>query len=157
MSRFMRKGTTELYFVPTVATPTAMTVAEVGAGTDLTPEIAEINGYEFTNQPINVPDMGSAFVSKIPGEDTVESSNIVFYEDDTSNPIKSALAKGTVGYVAIFHAGLATKSTPAIGDAYELWPCIVASNARRYTAGNEAAQYNVVFTLTDPPTEGTLA
>lgn len=157
MARFMRKGITELYFVPTISNPAAPTVAEITAGTDLEDQLAEINGFSFSNSPIDTPDMGDAFVSKIPGEDTVDSSDMTFYEDDTSNPIKTALAKGTTGYVAIFYAGLVTADTPAIGDKCDVWPCQVASNSRMYTADNEAAKYQVVFTLTDSPSiESTL-
>ena len=157
MARFMRKGTTEIYFVPTIADPAAPTVAEMGAGTQLDDEIAEINGFNFTNNPIDTPDMGSTFVSKIPGEDTVDSSNMSFYEDDTSNPIDTALAKGTVGYIVIFPAGIATPGTPGTGDVGETWPVIVASNSKTYSAGNEAAQYQVVYTNTAGPTDCTVA
>lgn len=151
MSRFMRKGKTKLYWVPTIANTSAPTAAEVNAGTNMTPQIAEINGFTFTNNPIDTPDMATAFVSKIPGEDTVDSSNIMFYEDDTTNPIQTALAKGNSGYVVIFYKGTAGAS-PAAADKAEVWPAQIASNARQYTAANEAAKYNVVFTLTAQPT-----
>lgn len=156
MARFMRKGITKVYFCPTIATPTAPTTAEITAGTALTGQVAELNGFTFSNAPIDVPDLSSAFVKKIPGEDTVEDSSIVFYEDKTTNPISTALAKGTVGFVVIFYAGTAG-SNPAAADKCEVWGCIIASNSRRYTAGNEAAQYEVVFTLTDPPVAATVA
>jgi hypothetical protein len=155
MARFMRKGITKVYFVPTIATPAAPTAVEITAGTSLTGQIAEINGFTFTNSPIDVPDMSSAFVKKIPGEDSVEDSNMSFYEDKTSNPIRTALSKGTSGYIVIFPAGTAG-ATPAAADKAEVWGCIIASSSRKYTAGNEAAQYQVVFTLTDPPVDATV-
>lgn len=156
MARFMRKGTTKVRFVPTIAALAAMTTAEATAGTDLTPQTAELNGFTFTNSPIETPDMATAFVSKIPGEDTVEDSSIVFYEDKTTNPIRTALTKNTVGNIVIYYAGTAGLN-PASTDKYEAWPIIVASNARRYTAGNEAAQYAVMFTNTAAPVEGVQA
>jgi hypothetical protein len=156
MARFMRKGKTRFYWCPTVANLNAPTVANITAGTRLDPQIAEINGFEFANSPIDVPDMATAFVSKIPGEDTVADSSISFYEDDTTNPIQTALAKGTVGHVVIFPRGTAGAS-PAVSDVTEVWPAIVASSARAYTAGNEAARYTVTFTLTAPPVTGAVA
>ena len=92
-------------------------------------------------------------MSKIPGEDSTDNSDMTFYEDDVSNAIKSALAKGTSGYVVIFYAGLATDDTPAIGDDCDVWPATVASNSRMYTADNEAAKYQVVYSLTAAPAE----
>jgi hypothetical protein len=156
MPRFMRKGRAKFYWVPTIATKTAPTAAEITAGTPLTPEIAEINGFEFTNNPIDTPDMSSAFVGKINGEDSVDASSIVFYEQDGVNAIKTAQAKGNVGHVVIFYAGTAG-ANPAAADKCEVWPATVASNARKYTAENQAAQYQVTYSLTAAPSEATVA
>lgn len=155
MPRFMRKGKTKIFFVPTIASLSAPTAVEVNAGTELTPQLAEINGFDFTNTPIDTPDMSQAFVSKIPGEDTVGDSNMSFYELTGSNPIATALAKGTTGYVVIFYGGIAG-ATPAAADKAQVWPTIVASNSKRYTVANEAAMYQVVYTNTAAPTEATL-
>lgn len=152
MSRFMRKGTTKLWFVPTIAALATPTVAEITAGTDLTDELAEITGFNFSNNPIDTPDMGSTFVGKIPGEDTTDSSDLTFYEDDTTNPISTALAKGTIGYVVIFPRGIAG-AAPAAADVADVWPAQVASNSKTYSADNEAAKYKVMFTLTAEPSE----
>jgi hypothetical protein len=154
MARFMRKGVTKVYFATTV-TPAAPTTAQITAATPLTDSISEINGFSFANSPIDTPDMGSAFVSKISGEDTVENSSIVFYEDKTTNPIQTALAKGTNGYIVIMPTGIAG-GTPAAGDKTETWAVQVSSNARSYTAGNEAARYAVAFANTAAPVSGTM-
>lgn len=155
MARFMRKGKTKIFWVLTISVLTAPTAAEVNAGVRIDAQLAEINGFTFTNTPIDTPDMATAFVSKIPGEDTVGDSNMSFYEDTASNPISTALAKGTVGNVVIFYVGTAG-ATPAAADKAEVWPVIVASNAKQYTTGNEAAKYMVVFTNTAGPTAATL-
>lgn len=153
MPRFMRKGTTRFYFVPTIASADLIpTAAEVTAGTRLDPQLAEVNGFNFSNSPIATPDMASTFVSSIPGEDSAADSNITYYEDKTSNPIKTAQAKGTTGYIVIFFAGIAG-AAPAAGDDADVWPVQIASVSRMYTAGNEAAQYQVVYTPTAPPAE----
>lgn len=153
MARFMRKGVTKVYWAVTLASPSAPTVANMVAAVVLHTQLSELNGFNFTNTPIDTPDMASAFVSKIPGEDTVGDSSMVFYEDTLTNPIKTALAKNTVGFVVLFPTGLAG-STPAIADKTDVWPAIVASNSRRYSAGNESALYEVVFTCTAPNVEG---
>lgn len=157
MPRFMRKGKTKIFFVPTIASLSAPTAVEINAGTQLDTQLAEINGFEFTNTAIDTPDMASSFVSKIPGEDTVGDSNMTFYQlSGTTNPISLALAKNAVGYVVLFHEGIAG-ALPAASDKCDIWPVIVASNSKRYTVANEAAQYQVVFTNTAAPTAGVLA
>ena len=156
MPRFMRKGTTKVYYVPTIASLVAATAIEIGAGTPLHPELAEINGFNFENQTIDTPDMANTLVSKIPGEDTLEDGSMGFYEAKTgTDTIKAALAKGASGYIVIFYRGIAGAS-PAAADKYEVWPVIVASNSRKYSTGNEAATYMVKFANTAAPTEGTV-
>lgn len=149
--RFMRKGTTKFFFVPTIASATLIpTAAEVIAGTNITPAMNEVNGFNFSNDTIETRDMDTTFVGNIPGEDTAEDSNLVFYEDKTTNPIKTALAKGTSGFVVIFFAGIAG-AAPAAGDDADVWPVIVAANTRQYTAANEAAMWRADFATSAEP------
>lgn len=155
MVRFMRKGKTKIFFVLTIAVPTAPTAAEVNAGTILHTQLKEINGFTFQNNPIETPDMGTAFVTKIGGEDTVEDSNMTFYEDDTTTTLSTALAKNTNGFVVIFYKGTAGAS-PAAADKAEVWPVTITSNARLYTVDNEAAAFMVTFANTLAPSQATL-
>lgn len=149
--RYMRKGVTKLYFVPTIASATLVpTATEVNAGTSLSPQMATLGGFSFANQPITVPDMDNTFEAKIPGQDAADDSNITFYELNGSNPIYTALPKGTVGYVVIFPIGIAG-ATPAAADKADVWPVQVGSRTRQYTADNEAAKYMVSFTPTAAP------
>lgn len=155
MPRFMRKGKTKIYFVPSISNLAAPTVVEINAGTRLDAQLNEINGFSFANTAIDTPDMAQAFVSKIPGEDTTADSNMTFYEDSATNPISTLLAKGTSGNVVIFPTGTAGAS-PAAADKAEVWPTIVASNSRQYTVANEAAKFQVVFTNTTAPVNAVL-
>lgn len=156
MARFMRKGKTKLYFVPTIVSLAAPTAAEVNGGTRLDTSLAEINGFSFANNPIDVPDMSTTLVAKINGEDQVADSSMVFYEDDTSTTISTALAKAAIGNIVILYKGTAGAS-PAAADKADVWPVVVGSNARLYSTGNEAAKFQVSFTCTAAPTAATLA
>ena len=109
-----------------------------------------MNGFTFSNNPIAAPNMSTTFVSSVAGEDTTEDSNLVFYEDDTTNTISTAQAKGTSGFIVIFYKGIAG-AAPAASDKCDVWPIQVASNARQYTADNETAKYQIVYTPTAAP------
>lgn len=157
MSRFMRKGTTKVWFVPTMSDPEAGTVAEVvTGGTELNTDLGEVNGFTFSNSPISTPDMDTTFTPQIGGEDTAAESSLTFYEQDDDTTIKDALSKGEVGYILFYPQGIAGAS-PAAADVYEAWPVIVTSNARTYTVGNEAAMFQVSLAITDPPIDGVVA
>jgi hypothetical protein len=145
--RFNRKGVTKIKFVPTIASESLLpTRAEISAGTDLTDGIRSIDGWSLENQPIETPDMGSTFVSKIDGDDSAADSSLGFYEDNTLDDVETDLAKGTTGYICIFSKG----DVPA-GKGLDVFPVKVASNSKAYSTDNEAAQINVQFVITDRP------
>jgi hypothetical protein len=147
MARFNRKGTTQIKFLPTIASSSLLpTRAEITAGTEYTAQIAAIDGWSLENQPIETPDMASTFVSKIGGDDSAADSSLTFYEDDTLDDIETDLAKGTEGFVVIF-----SKGDVASAKGMDVFPVTVVSNSKAYTTDNEAAKITVQFTITDRP------
>lgn len=150
--RYMSRGITRFYFVPTIAASTLIpTVAEVAAGTRMDEQLNEVNGFSFANQPIDTPNFKDRFTPQITGEDTADNSSLGLYrlkgETDT---IRAALAKDTTGFVVIFYQGLVGASV-AITDKEDTWPVVISSNAKTYTADNEAAKYMVTFSITQVP------
>lgn len=150
--RYMRKGNVWMRFVPTIANKAAPTVAELGAGTDITPDIAELSGFEYSNSPIDTPDFANTFTPKIGGEDTSADSSITFYEHSTAvaNAIKTALPKGTAGYVVLSPY---TALAPAAAQKVEVWPVTIIQNSRRWSAGNDAANFVVQFAPSATPND----
>jgi len=145
--RFNRKGTTKIYFLPTIAAGTLIpTGAEITAGTDWTEHIHSIDGWGIENSPIETPDMATTFVSKIDGDDSAADSSLGFYEDSVTDDVETDLAKGTTGYVVIFSKGLTTAA-----KGMDVFPTKVASNSKSYSTDNEAAKINVQFVITDRP------
>ena len=149
--RYMRKGTTKMWFVPTIASGTlAPTVAEVTAGVKVTPDLSAVTGFTFSSQPIKVPDMENTFTSEIGGEDATEDSSMDFYERDNSTTIYDALEKDEAGYMVIYREGIAG-ALPVAAEVADVWPCTVTSRAPTYTVENEAAKFVVKFSMNAPP------
>lgn len=157
MARFMQMGSTDVWFTSTFvpATPSVATLVNVSNGIDCTLQLSDLQGFEFANTPIDVPDMSQALITKIPGEDAIVDCILTFYEDKTTNPVKTKLVKGLLGWVVIcatgFNAG-AVGGQPTIGDVVDIWPVQVSSNARQYTSGAAASKYIVKFAPTAAPT-----
>jgi hypothetical protein len=150
VKKYMRRGTTIFRFVPTIAASSMIpTRSELSGGTNLTPAIAEVDGWSQTNNTIETPDMADTFDSKIPGSDAADDSSITFYEDEDTNTIETALAKGTTGYVVILRKG----DVPA-SQSMDVFPVRVASQSPQYTADNEAAKFMVNFVITSRPLQG---
>jgi hypothetical protein len=147
MARFNRKELTRIKFLPTIASTSLLpTRAEITAGTDYTDQITAVDGWSIENQPIETPDMGSTFVSKIDGDDQAADSSLTFYEDNTLDDIETDLAKGTSGYICIF-----SKGDIASAKGLDVFPVKVASNSKGYSTDNEAAKVTVQFVITDRP------
>lgn len=144
--RFMARGFSRLYWVtPFAAAPTN---ASILAGTRLDTSIAEVAGLSFRNEPIETPDMGTTFTSKIPGSDTVEDPVITFYDvDDTNvnNLIRVALTKGNGGMLVVEPYGHIT------GRRAELWKVTSTGANDEWSAGNEPHRYVVTFAVTAAP------
>lgn len=108
-------GGLEIVFIPTIAAATHIpTRAEINAGTDLTGEVAEWEGFTTTSTTIDTPDLTS-FVGKLPGRTEAEDSSISLYADRAGDDARSILERGTTGYIAFMDDG----DTPAsLMDVY---------------------------------------
>lgn len=147
MARFNRKGITKILFADTIADAGYLpTLVELTGAEDYTKAIAAVDGFALENQEIETPDMESTFVSKIPGDDSATDSSLTFYEDDTTDDIETALAKGTTGFIIICRKGKAAST-----KGMDVHPVRVASNSPAITADNEAAKIMVKFSITDRP------
>ncbi|WP_282795783.1 hypothetical protein [Streptomyces sp. CC224B] len=124
------------------------TRAELDAGLNLTAAIASISGFTLENQSIETPDMSDDFDSSIPGSDKAEDSSLTFYEDKATNLIEEALAKGKQGHVVILRKG----DIPG-NKSMDVFPVRVGSLSPAYTTDNEAARFEVKFTITRRPAQ----
>lgn len=151
-ARYIRRGVSKFYFLPTVAGYTsagtgAPTSGELSGGTDLTGQIAGVDGWQLTVNQVATPDMATDFDSSIPGTKAADASSFDFYEDDTTATIETLLPTGTSGYIYIQRKGAGTAKTKSC----DLFPVRVGSKTPMYSADNEPAKFKVTFTVTSKP------
>jgi hypothetical protein len=146
--RYFDPEITKCYFLPTIAaadlTPTR---AEMDAGTDLSPEIAEVSGFTVTSEEINTPDLGSRFTSKIPGRTSAEDSSITFYADQAGNDARTVLPRDTTGYIQWCDGG------DVAGNKSQVFPIRVRSLGQLRSVGDESHRLQVQFSITAKPAE----
>lgn len=146
MARFFRRGVSKIKFLPSVA-GSSPTRPEITAGTDLSASVAAIGGFQLSNAPIATPDLATSFDSQIDGPDTTDASTLTFYDDDTTATIRTALAKGTAGYIVLFPYGdVATKRC-------EVWPVKSTGVNDQWSLDANAAQFQVGFAVTAKPNQ----
>lgn len=148
--RFMRRGTTQFYFLKAIAAasniPTRPELTGANA-TDLAEAISDIEGWALENVPIETPDMASEFTTSIPGEDKADNSSFTLYEDKVDDTLETLLSKGSEGYVVILRKGDIPQS-----KSMDVFPVRVGSRSATYTAGAEPAKFKVSFGITAKPT-----
>lgn len=146
-TRFIRRGISKTFWVPSIADLAAMTRAELTAGTDLSNFIAAVNGFSESADNVDTPDMGHRFTSSIPGPTSVGDSSLAFYEDQVSAALESLLPINATGFVVILPKG----DVAAPAGVYSAFPVRVSSQAPDYGLDNNAAQFTVSFSVTDEP------
>ena len=144
--RFIRPGVTKVYYLPTAANYKALTKTELDGGTDLTPEIAEVAGWNTTSNLVDVPDWGSRYTSKVAGLITSDDSSITFYADETGNDVRSVLPRDTKGYIVWMDGG------EVVGQPMDVYPVTVSSLSKERTAA-DPARIVVNFAITAEPSE----
>jgi hypothetical protein len=145
MARFWRREVSKVAFVATLTSQTSPTVTEINAGTDLTAALADISGFEIDSSTIPTPDLATAFTPSVPGEDTAKDPRIVFWDDNLSSTVRTALAKGTAGFIVLMPYGkTATKRC-------EVWAVTTTGYNDEYSTGNEAAKAHCSFAVTAVP------
>lgn len=146
MARFFRRGVSKVKFLPAIA-GTSPTRSEITAGVDLSPAVAAINGFSLSNSPITTPDLATNFDSQINGPDAAGESSLNLYDDDTTTAMRTAVAKGTAGYIVLFPYGdVPTKRC-------EKWPVTSTGVNDEWSLDATAAQFQVGFAVTAVPVQ----
>lgn len=146
-TRYFDPEITVVYYIPAIAaadlTPTR---AEMDAGTNLTPQIADLSGWVVTSEEIETPDMGTRFTSKIPGRRSAEDSNLTLYSDINGNDVRTLLPRDTEGYMMWCDGG------DVAGNAADVFPIRVRSVPKQRSM-TDAARIQVQCSITSEPAE----
>lgn len=145
-SRYFRPGVTKIYIVDTIADKNAPTRLELDAGTDVSAEVMEIEGFQVTSNTLDTPDYGSRFSSKIPSDIVADDSALVTYADSTSVDIRSIVARDQNTHVVIMDEGDTT------GLLMDVFPVRVSATPKLRTR-TDPATIRAAFTVTSEPAE----
>lgn len=146
-SRYFNRGTSEVVFAPSISNTAAPTRSEINAGTALSNEVAEVEGWMVTSEPIETPDLGRAFTGKIPGPTSAEDSALTFYADLAGSDARTLLARGTTGYILWMDGGDVT------GRKMDVFHVQVSSVGKARTTEAEGATMTVTFAILSEPVE----
>lgn len=148
-NRYTSRAVTKCIWIPAIAaTNLTPTRAEINAGTDLSPQIADWDGWLVASEQIETPDLGSRFTSKIPGALSVEDSTLTMYADKAGVDARTLMPRDTSGNIFFADGGDIANNK---GDVY---PVKVASVGKeRSVAGDEADRLQFTYSITKEPAE----
>lgn len=105
-TRYFQPGVSKVLLVTAIANiATGATRAEINAGTDVSAEVAAINGWKVESESKPTPDMGGRFVKQTNGRITVSSSGITFWADVAGNDIRDVLVLDQATHVVFLDGG----------------------------------------------------
>lgn len=150
MARYAHEGKTRVSWVPTISNKAAPTVAELNAGTLLSP---------FTTKDGVNPGLSPNMVDSATIEDTFDaqgvgsygaSMSLTMYRDDTADTAYNLCVYGTNGFVVI-RRGVAAATAWTIGQKVEVYPAQMHEPLPVQTAANEQNKFSEQFAITGAP------
>lgn len=149
MGRTVSEGNVKVVFCPTVASAAAPTVANITAGTNLSPFI--------TKDGIKTPD-GQNMVDSATIEDTFDAQEVgswggaplelTMYRDDTDDDAWELCVYGTRGFIVI---GRNSPTGIAAADVVEVYPVAMHNPVMMSPAANEMQRFVEKFAVTSAP------
>jgi hypothetical protein len=156
MSVYFRRGQSAAFVVPTISSTSAgPTVAELGAGVDITAAVTALGGFETSLNRINTPLMSQKEELQVDGPQTLGDATVTIIDDDgvTSSGstiragARTALAASTVGYLVI----APDKLTPVVGTKVDVWPMKVGALNRDLSLDAQLARSVAQLAITATP------
>ncbi|WP_395109782.1 hypothetical protein [Actinomadura sp. SCN-SB] len=146
-TRYINKGVTKFLWVESISSLSAPTREELDAGTDLSNEIQEIEGWVVESASVETPDLGSTFTGSIPGSTSAEDSSITMYADLGGTDVRDVISRGDNGYMVIMDGG------DIAGRTMDVFPARVGSLGKNRSVDDDPATITISFYITDEPVE----
>lgn len=148
----MAKTTSEkkvkVYFLPTVASKAAPTVANITGGTNITPQLPTTGvAVEWTQNNASIPMLDEAFTAEQIGTEAA-AITLTFTRDETDadDDAWNLFERGLTGYLLISRFG-----TPAATSRVEVYPITSHRPVPLAPAENEFQQARVQLAVHDTP------
>jgi hypothetical protein len=148
ITKYTSRGTTKIYWVPTIADPTAVTRLELDAGTDLSKQIADASGWSVSSEQLETPDLDTRYTSTIPGVISAEDSSLVMYMDKEGVDARALMPRDETGFIVIMDGG------DIADNKCDVYPVAVTSVSKmRSVAGSDADRLTFSYAITSEPSE----
>jgi hypothetical protein len=147
-TRYTARGNTKCYWVATIASKSAPTRSELNAGTDLSPQLMDAEGWSVESEQIETPDLATRYTSTIPGSITAEDSSLTMYASKNGVDARALMPRDAVGYIVWLDGG------DVASNKMDVFPVTVSSVSKQRSASGEDADTLVFsYAITSEPAE----
>lgn len=154
MAKYAPPAKTEVFWVVTVSDYTAITAAEINAGTDLSTFVRNMPDLPRTANLVDVSTIDSKFEKRQVGTRGGDVASLEILRDDSADTAYTTLTEDTAGYLVLGRKGWATAGTAATNDEVDVFPMTIASVADGTPGRNEPDFAVVEMAITDDPSRG---
>lgn len=144
--RYFDVGSSKVYWVPAIANQDAPTRSELNAGTDLSPDVADFEGFSVSAEEIETPDLSNLFTSKIGGRTSADDSSLTMYASIDGQDVRQLLPLGTQGFIVWMDGG------DVVGHSMDVYPVRVRSTPKQRST-SDASRIQIQFSISKPPSE----
>lgn len=153
MADVFADGTVRVAYVPTISNISAPTTTELNAGTLLQSTLTAdgLMGFEATTAEVDTTSLASTFSTKNIGRDEYSGTGLRLKKQTVgSDTIRTLLARGTTGYIAI-RRGIAETTAWASAQQLEVYPIICGRRKELQPESNSVLRYEVPTPVTSAP------
>lgn len=148
MAKLASEGNVKVHYLPAVANKNAPTVAEITAGTNLTPFLPTTGvGADWTQNNTSTPMLDESFTTESVGTESASVAlTFLRHELDADDDAWNLFVRGTNAFLLI-----SRKGAPGVGDKVEIYPIQCHRPVPLPPASNEDQQARVSLAVNDTP------
>lgn len=146
MAKLSSEGNVKVFWLPTVASKAAPSVANIAAGTELTPFLPTAGvGIDWTQNNASIDMLDESFTAEVIGTEGA-TITLTFVRDDAADDAWDLFVRGTNGYLLVSRFG-----APVALDVVEVYPVQSHRPVPLTPATNEFQQARVSLAVHDAP------
>lgn len=160
MADSLTDGNIRIYSVPSIANTSAPTVAELNAGTDITPNITPdgLVGFEADTAGVDNSRINSTFGTQQPGRASYSGTMLRFIRQTGTDTVRATLIRGYATNIVVRRGGVAYATAWTIGQNAEVYPSACGEMRPLAPEANAVEKYEVpLFVTSQGNTRATVA
>ena len=147
-TKFTARGTSKVYWVPTIANYASPSRAELNAGTDLSRAVTDSGGWSVATEQIEAPSLADRYTPTVPGSISAEESSLTCFASRQGVDARALMPRDAAGFIVWLDGG------DIASNKMDVYPVTVSSvSKQRQVRGGDPDTLVISYAITDVPAE----